>query len=169
MANYPNEQFVSCVKDADIKQQILLTNSVLENLNKAQKLDEFVKNILKEKHKQKDVDQDATIERIRSKNINVIGPLSKLWLLIQNALSLQEEEVPIELNKAKEYVEQSLLLLGQVTNPMTYHRTNIILSQLSRAPQQSKEMLKEEADSFQQQDRNLFGKKFGGYFVTSAK
>ena len=49
MANYANEQFHSYVKDSDIKQQILLTNPVPENLNKAKKLDEFVKNILKEK------------------------------------------------------------------------------------------------------------------------
>ena len=49
MANYANEQFHSYVKDTDIKQQILLTNPVPENLNKARKLDEFVKNILKEK------------------------------------------------------------------------------------------------------------------------
>ena len=49
MANYANEQFHSHVKDIDIKQQILLTNPVPENLNKAKKLDEFVKNILKEK------------------------------------------------------------------------------------------------------------------------
>ena len=64
--------------DADIKQQILLTNPVPENLNKAKKLGEFVKDILKEKHKQKDVDQDATFKRIQSKSIDVMGPLSKL-------------------------------------------------------------------------------------------
>ena len=63
--------------------------------------------------------QDATFERIQYKSINDMGPLSKLWLLIENALSLQEEEVPIELNKVKEYVEQSIILLGQATNSMT--------------------------------------------------
>ena len=112
MANYANEQFHSHVKDTDIKQQIWLTNPVPQNLNKAKKLDEFVKDILKEKYKQKDVDQDATFERIQYKNSNVMGPLSKLCLFIQNALLSQEEEVPIELNKVKEYVEQSILLLG---------------------------------------------------------
>ena len=87
MGNYANEQFHSYVKDTDIKQQILLTNLVLENLNKAKKLDEFVNDNLKEKHKQKDVHQDVAFERIQCKIINVMGPLSKLWLLIKNALS----------------------------------------------------------------------------------
>ena len=54
VANYANEQFHSYVKDTEIKQQILLTNPVPENLNKAKKFGEFGKDILKEKHKQKD-------------------------------------------------------------------------------------------------------------------
>lgn len=89
------------------------------------------------------MDQNTTIERIQSKNINVIGQI-----------------VPIELNKVKEYMEQSILLLGKVTNAMAYHRRYINISALGRAPQQSKEMLRKEVELFQQQDRNLFGKKF---------
>ena len=140
MGNYANEPFHSYVKDTDIKQQILLTNPLPENLNKTKKLDEFVKVILKEKHKQKDRGQDATFERIQCKNINVMGPLPKLWVLVQNALSSQEEEVPVEINKVKEYVEQSILLLGQTTNSMTYYRRHNILSPLNCTPQQTKEM-----------------------------
>ena len=48
MANYANAQFHSFVKDTDIKQQILLANPVPENLNKAKKIDEVVKDIQKE-------------------------------------------------------------------------------------------------------------------------
>ena len=128
-----------------------------------------MKDILKEKHTQKDVNQDATFERIQCKNINFMEPLSKLWLLIQNALLSQEEEVSIELNKVKEYVEQSILLLGQATNSMTYQKRYNILSTLKCAPQQSKEILREEADLLQQQDKNLFGKKFRECRISSAK
>ena len=65
--NYAKEQFHSYVKNNDIKQQILLTNPVPENLNNAKKLDEFLKNIRKGKHKQEDVDQDATFEEFNAK------------------------------------------------------------------------------------------------------
>ena len=81
-----------------------------------------------------------------------MGPLSKFWLLIQNALSLQEEKVAIEL---KEYVEKFILSLGQATNSMTYHRRYNILSALNCAPHQSKEILREEADLLQQQQKEL--------------
>ena len=114
----------------------MLTNPVPENLHKAKKLDGSVKDILKEK--------DATFRKIQWKNINVMGPLPKLWLLMLNALSSQEEEVPIEINKVKEYVKQSILLLGQATNSMTYHRRYNIFFPLNCAPRQSKEMLREE-------------------------
>ena len=65
------------------------------------------------------------------------------------------QEVPVKLNKVKEYVEQFICLLGQATNSMTYHRRCNILSALNCAPQQSKEMLREEADFLEQQDKNL--------------
>ena len=92
------------------------------------------------------MDQDATFEKIQCKNINVMGPLSKFWLLVQNALLSQKEGVPIKINKVKEYVEQSILLLGQSTNSMTFHRRYNILSTLNCAPQQRKEMLREEGN-----------------------
>ena len=59
-------------------------------------------------------------------------------------------------------MEQSILLLGQATISMTYHRRYNILSVLNCPSQQSKEMLREEADLLQQQDKNLLGKKFRG-------
>ena len=77
--------------------------------------------------------------------------------------------MPIELNKVKEYAEQSVLLLGQATNSVTYHRRYNILSALNCAPQQSKGMLREEADLLQQKDKKLFGKKFRKHLISSAK
>ena len=64
------------------------------------KIGEFVKDILKEKHKQKEVDQKATFKGLQSKNANVMGPLSRFWLLIEKALASEEEQVPTELDKA---------------------------------------------------------------------
>ena len=93
----------------------------------------------------------------------------KTLVTYTNALSSQEEQVPIELNKLKEYVKQSILLLGQATNLITYHRRYNILSPLNCAPEQSKEMLREEADLLQQQEKNLFCKKFREHLISSAK
>ena len=42
------------------------------NLNQAKKPGEFVKDLLKQKHKQKYADQAATFERLQSRNINAM-------------------------------------------------------------------------------------------------
>ena len=78
MANYANEQFHSYVKDTDIKQQILLTNPVPENLNKVKKFDEFGKDILK-----KNINKKMWIRIQRSKEYNAKTSVS--WDHCQNS------------------------------------------------------------------------------------
>ena len=50
-------------KEADLKQQILLENPVQGNLDQVKKLDIFVSDILKGKHKQKDWGMDVIFEK----------------------------------------------------------------------------------------------------------
>lgn len=51
MGEYANTNFESYVKEADIKQQILMKNPVPDNLDQVRKLDDFVRDILKDKYK----------------------------------------------------------------------------------------------------------------------
>ena len=53
------------MKEADLKQQILMTNVVPDNLDKVKKLEDFVRGILKDKQKQKDLDMDFIFEKIQ--------------------------------------------------------------------------------------------------------
>ena len=69
MANYANEPFHSYVKDTDIKQQILITNPLPENLNKTKKLDEFVKVIL-------NINKQIGVRMQRSKESNAKTSMS---------------------------------------------------------------------------------------------
>ena len=48
------------MKEADLKQQILTENPVPDNLDQVKKLDNFVRDILKDKCRQKDLDMDST-------------------------------------------------------------------------------------------------------------
>ena len=51
MAEYANTHFETYVKDGDLKQQILMENQVPDILDQVKKLDDFVHDILKDKHK----------------------------------------------------------------------------------------------------------------------
>ena len=65
MAEYANTHFGTYMKEADLKQQILIENLVPDNLDKVKKLDDFVHDILKDKRKQKDLGMIATLEKIQ--------------------------------------------------------------------------------------------------------
>ena len=65
MIEYTNTHFETYVKEADLKQQILMTNVVPDNLDKVKKFEDFVRGILKDKQKQKDLDMDFIFEKIQ--------------------------------------------------------------------------------------------------------
>lgn len=96
-----HENFETCVKDADMKELTLLQDFLPDCFNQAKNLEEFVKDILKEKHKQKD--QDAN-----SKNCRVQIPM--WWVLVQTlvtdrkTISSVKENAPVEMDKVKDYV-----------------------------------------------------------------
>ena len=83
MVEYVNTQFETNVKEADLKQQILTENLVPDNLEQVKKLDDFVRDILKDKIKQKDLNMDSAFEKNQLKNGCVTEPLSKLWMLVE--------------------------------------------------------------------------------------
>ena len=166
---YVNTQFETNVKEADLKQQILTENLVPDNLEQVKKLDDFVRDILKDKIKQKDLNMDSAFEKNQLKNGCVTEPLSKLWMLVEKARRSKEKQILINLDIIRAYIEQTVLLLGQISNYIAYFRRYNILAALNCPVQQSKEMLRQEADLLQPHDRNLFRKTFREHLVAPAK
>ena len=66
-----------------------------DNLEQVKKLDNFVCDILKGKHKQKDLDMDSTFEKLQSKDACVMGPLSKLWVLVEETRRSKKGRYPL--------------------------------------------------------------------------
>ena len=125
------------------------------------KLDDFVCDIFEDKPKQKYLDLDVTFEKIKSKNTCVMGSRSKLRVLEEEACISKEKQIPIDLDSIRAYIQKTQLLLGQISNYIKYFRRYNILGVLNCLPQQSKEMLKEEANFLERHYRNLFGKSLG--------
>ena len=65
MIEYTNTHFETYVKEADLKQQILMTNVVPDNLDKVKKLEDFVRGILKDKQKDKLMEETIYPEKSR--------------------------------------------------------------------------------------------------------
>ena len=56
------------------------------------------------------------------KTVNVMDPLSKLQNILEREKGAEEDAVQISINDLLHYVEQTVLLLGQSSNAITYHR-----------------------------------------------
>ena len=139
---------------------VLIKNLVPENINPVKTLDDFVKDALKDKKKQKDLNFDNVLEKSQGQNGSVMGPSSKIWTAIESARLLQEDSVEVEPKEIQEFVEQTVLLLGQASNSISYYRRFCMLWSLTNSPQQSQKMLKEDSELLQKNDKHLFEKKF---------
>ena len=51
-----------------------------------------------------------------------MGPLAKLWKVLEDAKQAEDEPVHISVNELLFHVEQIILLLGQSSNAITYNR-----------------------------------------------
>ena len=120
MAQYTNVNFDTFVKEADLIKTILIKNPVPENINLVKALDDSVKDIYKDKKKQKDLDFDNVLEKFHGRNRSVMGPLSKIWTAVDSARLSQEDSVEVDL-KEIQFVKTTALLLRQASNSISYY------------------------------------------------
>ena len=165
MASYANKYFEEFIPEGDLKEAILTQSPVPENIDTVKKLDDFLKDLLKEKRKTSEQNLENIFEKLQNKTRDVMSPLAKLWKILEDAKQAEDEAVPISVNELLFYVEQIVLLLGQSSNAITYHRRlNVMNSQY-----QVKTMLKEKAALLQKHDSELFGKKFRNHIADTIK
>ena len=138
-----------------------MKNTVPGNINAVKTLDDILKDIFKNKKKQKDLDFDNVLEKIQGRNQSVMGPLSKLWLAVKSAMLSQEDSGELDLMEIQEFVKQIIPLLGQASNFTSYYKRFYMLMALKISPQKSKQMLWEDSQLLQKNDNTLFGKTFG--------
>ena len=129
-------------------------------------MDEFLKDLLKEKNKNNSLAIDEILGKIQKRALSVMGPLSKVWLKLENAK--KSDAPPLSLDKTLSLLEQTIYLLGQTSNSISYHwRYNILSSVCS--PQEAKNMLKNKAELLETSNENLFGKEFSDHLTESVK
>ena len=98
-----------------------------------------------------------------------MGPLAKLWKILEDAKQAEDEALHISVNELLFYVEQIMLLLGQSSNAITYHRRLNVFGCIMNSQYQVKTTLKEKAALLQKHDSELFGKKFRNHIADTIK
>ena len=94
LLKFVKEYFNNYVPDKTIKESILIENPKPTNLCSPRKLHDFLSELLKEKNKTSELASEATLEKVSNKTLNIMGPLSKLWLEVEKVTSHEGDEEP---------------------------------------------------------------------------
>ena len=101
-----------------------MENPVPTNINKTKYLDDFVKEMLEENRQRFTLQTDDSLEKIQQKVVNVFGPLSRAWYAVEYYASLEDDEsqqeTKISVQDLSKTIDQTVLLLGQAFNAITY-------------------------------------------------
>ena len=140
LSSYITKAVSVYISDKTLKESILEENPVPGNVNKIKKLDSFLKELLEERGRKFCVKSDTNLMNIQEKLRNVFGPLSKIWMTVeeekeavfQNASEDPEMRDSVENVKwSCTLIEQIVTLLGQAINSVSYQRRHNVLSALA--------------------------------------
>ena len=76
-----------------MKEAILCQNPVPDNLDNVKKLNDFLRDILKEKRKTNEQNIKNVLEKLQPKTVDVMGPLSKLWTIVEGETGTEKDAV----------------------------------------------------------------------------
>ena len=97
-----------------------------------------------------------------------MGPLSKLWFRFEEALAQENNMVQLDLDELIQYLEQSVMLVGQAFNVVTYNRRLNVLSAV-QDKQKAKNIIKDQAELLEKPSADLFGRVFRDHVKETAK
>ena len=75
MANYASKYFEECVPEDSLKEAILCQNPVPDNLDNVKKLDDFLRDSLKEKRKTNEQNIENVLEKLQRKTVDLMDSL----------------------------------------------------------------------------------------------
>jgi len=87
MLKYVEQHFEEYIKEKKVKEEILVKYPIPNYMKKVKKLDEFFQELMKEKKKKVELELETTLEKIQQKLNDMLGPLAKLWVAMDQQVS----------------------------------------------------------------------------------
>ena len=132
-----------------------------ENLDPVKKLNNYLQVLLKQEKIPQDIVIDNILEKVQDKVLDIMGPLSKLWVMTEQVNSGSGSSSTVKIDTVVELLEKTVLLIGQCNNTVSYERRkNVLLGVTGTSSSQVASILKEKAAFLQKHDQALFGKDF---------
>ena len=70
----------------------------------------------------KDIAIDNILEKVQDKVLDIMGPLLKLWVMVEQVNSGSDSSSTIEMDTVLDILEKTVLLIGQCNYKITYER-----------------------------------------------
>ena len=167
MAKYAKKYFEKYVSDKELKDSITLNSPVPTNLPKVKNMDDYFVELLEDQRKKNEIDLDDTSKKLQSKILTIMGPLSKVWYTVKESLAGGSREFDVD--EMSQYIDQTILLIGQAFNSVSYSRRMNVLIGVGTEKVKAKNPLKNQASLLEEDSKELFGKSFRKHMVATAK
>ena len=162
MEKYLLKSFSKFTPDKVLNEKIL-DKYPLPSHVKALKLDDYVPEIFSSSNSSYGKPYDQNLAQIQGRVGTVMGPLSRLWLDLENIRKAikrgTSSDTSLDIFDCLGLVEKSITLLGQAFTTTTYHRRMNVLYNLTKDVKKAKQLLKSNDEKLSDTGK-LFGKKF---------
>ena len=162
MEKYLFKSFSKFTPDKVLNEKIL-DNYPLPSHVKALKLDDYMPEIFSSLNSNYSKPYDKNLVQIQGRVGTVMGPLSRLWLDLENIRKAIKKgtssDTSLDIFDCLGLVEKSITLLGQAFTTTTYHCRMNVLYNLTKDVKKVKQLLKSNDEKLFDTDK-LFGKKF---------
>ena len=172
MASFANDNSERYIPEKDFKEAILIKTPRPENFDPVKKLDGYLQEILKQTKRPQDIAIDNILENAQDKVLDIMGPLPKLWLMVEQVNSGSRSSSIVEIDTVLELLEKTVLLIRQYNNTTAYaRRKNVLLGVTRTSSSQVSSILKEKAAFLHKHYhyQALFGKYFRDHLTKILK
>ena len=133
-------------------------------------MDEFMKDLIFEKRAGSlGVEADSYLVNLQQKLLDVMGHLFKIWTTFEKANNFPFKEAEVSLPQILKNLDQTVMLLDQAFNNISYTRFFNTLNEITEDPRNMKELLKVKNEIFVKETHFLFGERFESDIVITAK
>ena len=111
---------------------------------------------------------ESNLVKLQQKLLDVTGPLCKVWAIVEKASNFCFKQVEVSLPEIPTNLDQTVMLLGQAFNNISYTRPFNTLKQIPGGPRKTKRLLKEKMSNLLKK-QSLSGEKFESDIIRTAK
>ena len=167
MATYAKKYFEKYASDKELKGSITLNSPVPTNLPKAKNMDDYFVELLEDQKKKKEIALDDTFKKLQSKILTIMGPLSKVRYTVEESLAGGSRKFDVD--EMSQYIDQTILLIGQTFNFVSDSRRLNVLTGVETEKVKAKNALKNQASLLEEDSKELFGKSFCRHMVAKLR